>query len=209
VCLRKPTCQTSAFLAANRRNAQKCTGPRTVRGKAGSSLNALKHGKYARHLSAKLLAAGDRGGAALYARVCEEIKLAFRVADPRMDAQVERLANAVVGTARRAGVLGTKPESPLLSASLGPRSWSHSRFTISDPWSRTGLVYWVQLKGFWNRDRLFASMLSKAPTREPPLREMLEHRLRHRVFRLRRPSFWELEKWRAGKKRSQKTGFRI
>jgi len=31
-------------LAANRRNAQKCTGPRTARGKAQSRLNALRDG---------------------------------------------------------------------------------------------------------------------------------------------------------------------
>ena len=200
MCLRKPPSRTSTFLAANRRNAQKCTGPRTVRGKARSSLNALKHGKYARHLSAKLLASGDRGSAALYARICEEIKLTFRVADPRMEDQVERLANAVFGTARRAGVLGTKPESPLLSANLGPRSWSYSRFAIHDPWSRTGLVYWVQRKKFWTCERVYGAMLTNAPAGEPPLRQMLEHRLRRRVFRLRRPSIWELERWRAKKK---------
>ena len=36
--------------AANRRNAQKSTGPRTPQGRAASSLNALKHGLTARHL---------------------------------------------------------------------------------------------------------------------------------------------------------------
>jgi hypothetical protein len=35
---------TAAQINANRLNAQKSTGPRTVEGKAASSLNALKHG---------------------------------------------------------------------------------------------------------------------------------------------------------------------
>ena len=41
VSLRKSPTQTPARLAANRRNAQKSTGPRTARGKAQSRLNAL------------------------------------------------------------------------------------------------------------------------------------------------------------------------
>ncbi len=36
--------------AANRRNAQESTGPRTPQGRAASRLNALKHGLTARHL---------------------------------------------------------------------------------------------------------------------------------------------------------------
>ena len=35
---------TAAQITANRANAQKSTGPRTVEGKSASSLNALKHG---------------------------------------------------------------------------------------------------------------------------------------------------------------------
>ena len=37
-------------IAANRRNAKKSTGPRTARGKAVSSRNAVKHGLYCRDL---------------------------------------------------------------------------------------------------------------------------------------------------------------
>lgn len=212
MCLRKSPSRTSSFLAANRRNAQKCTGPRSVMGKARSSLNALKHCKYAHRLPEKLLAAGYCDRAALYTHICEEIKSAFRVADHRMDSQVEQLANAVFGTARRAGVFGTKPECPVLSASLGPRSWSYSRFAIRDPWSRTGLVYWAQRKRFWTLERVFKATLSRAPAKKPPLRQMLEQRLRHRVYRMRRPSIWEMVKWREKRKktgvRSQETGVR-
>jgi hypothetical protein len=44
VSLRKSPTLTPALLAANRRNAQKSTGPRTARGKAWSRLNSLCHG---------------------------------------------------------------------------------------------------------------------------------------------------------------------
>jgi hypothetical protein len=42
--LLKPRVITPARLAANRRSAQKSTGPRTARGKAQSRLNGLRHG---------------------------------------------------------------------------------------------------------------------------------------------------------------------
>ena len=38
---------TEKKLAANRKNAQKSTGPKTPEGKQASRLNALKHGAYA------------------------------------------------------------------------------------------------------------------------------------------------------------------
>ncbi len=41
---------SEAKLAANRRNAQKSTGPRTAAGKKSSSQNARKHGMFARSL---------------------------------------------------------------------------------------------------------------------------------------------------------------
>lgn len=42
--LRKSPTLTPARLAANRRNAQKSTGPRTTRGKAQSRMNSLRAG---------------------------------------------------------------------------------------------------------------------------------------------------------------------
>ncbi|MGA3326428.1 MAG: hypothetical protein ABSF45_18305 [Terriglobia bacterium] len=44
--LLKPRPMTPARIAACRRNALKSTGPRTERGKAQSSLNALRSGRY-------------------------------------------------------------------------------------------------------------------------------------------------------------------
>jgi hypothetical protein len=42
--LRKPLTMTPARIEANRRNAEKSTGPRTARGKAQSRMNGLRDG---------------------------------------------------------------------------------------------------------------------------------------------------------------------
>jgi hypothetical protein len=44
--LRKSPTLTDSALEANRRNAQKSTGPRTLRGKAQSGMNALRTGQF-------------------------------------------------------------------------------------------------------------------------------------------------------------------
>ncbi len=210
MCLRRSPARTLAFLKANRHNALKCTGPRTVRGKARASLNALKHGQYARKLGAILLAAGERGGAAFHAQVCRDIAFAFRVSTPQAGAQVERYANTVYTLARRAGVFGTKPECPLYSARLGPRSISYSRFAIHDWRQGVGLVYWVQRRRFWSLGRVFRALVFKEAEEEPPLRQSLESRLRRRVFRLRLPGLWQWQafcrKTRAGKRWNRAPG---
>lgn len=59
--LRKSPTMTPAGLDANRRNAQKSTGPRTARGKAQTSMNGLKTGRRSsrhRELIIALLNAG-------------------------------------------------------------------------------------------------------------------------------------------------------
>lgn len=57
---------TPAALAARRANALKSTGPRTARGKAWSCLNALRHGRRARHLRARIERTGDKQALCLY-----------------------------------------------------------------------------------------------------------------------------------------------
>ena len=52
--LRKRPTVTPAMLAANRANAQKSTGPRTVEDKNGVVLHALKDGRQARNLRENL-----------------------------------------------------------------------------------------------------------------------------------------------------------
>jgi hypothetical protein len=46
MCLRKSPLRTAALLAANRANAARSTGPRTLRGKRASAWNALRHGRF-------------------------------------------------------------------------------------------------------------------------------------------------------------------
>jgi len=71
--LRKSPTRTPAFLAANRANPQKCTGPRTPEGKTPVALNALHHGLKARsflsHLAKSRRASEEFNGLyrALYA----------------------------------------------------------------------------------------------------------------------------------------------
>jgi len=195
VCLRQSPTRTPAFLAANRHNSQKCTGPRTPAGKARSSLNALKHGRYARGLPSKLLAAGYRDGAALCSRALGDIRANFRPLDRSQQRRAEQLANGVFCMASRAGVFGTKPECPLFSATLGPQSPSLFPIRIHDPWNRVGLVYWVQRKAFWNLKKLLGAVFGNAPVKEPPLRQSLEGRIRRRVFRMKRPSLWDQQKY--------------
>ena len=71
--LRKSPTRTPAFLAANRANPQKCTGPRTPEGKTPVALNALHHGLKARsffsHLTKSRRASEEFNGLyrALYA----------------------------------------------------------------------------------------------------------------------------------------------
>ena len=48
------TVATAAQIEANRRNAQKSTGPKTERGKARAKLNAIKHGLTARTIMSVL-----------------------------------------------------------------------------------------------------------------------------------------------------------
>ena len=68
----------------------------------------------------------------------------------------------------RAELRGTKPECPLFSVGLGPRSLSYSRFEISGPRNRVGMVNWeqrrrVQLPGT-KTERNLSTTLSRRRT---------------------------------------------
>ena len=64
--LRKSPTRAPAFLAANRANAQKCTGPRTPEGKTRVALNALRHGlkagSFFSHFAKSRRASGEVNG---------------------------------------------------------------------------------------------------------------------------------------------------
>jgi len=195
--LRKSPTRTEAFLAANRRNALKSTGPRTAQGKARSCLNALKHGRYAKRLPETLTAAGDRGGAVLYQKVRQEIGTAFRTPpnDPWENRQLDWLTAKVWCLARTAGVNGRKPRSPMFSQKLGPLSRSLFLFRIKDRRRRIGMVYWVQRKRWWTMKRVMEAVGNRFPAEPPTLGEALQEKLRHRVYRIGRPGFYERQRY--------------
>ncbi len=109
MALRKSPTRTLAFLAANRANALKSTGPRTPQGKARSCLNALKDGRYARNLSRRLARAGERSSAELLVRMRSAICAGFGGATPSGRLRAESLASQVWCRARVAWGSGTKP----------------------------------------------------------------------------------------------------
>jgi hypothetical protein len=185
--LRKSPARTPKFLAANRRNAKKSTGPRTQEGKAVSALNALKHGGYALQLPEKLQATGHRGSAELYHRVRREIADTFatwRTLDSR---QLDQLAAQVWLMARRAGLLGRKPESLILPSTSGRPGKPPFQVRMQSPGGRVALVYWVQRKKHGSKEKLIGSLTAGETLGEPPLRVETESKLRRRVVGLLTP----------------------
>jgi hypothetical protein len=194
--LRKSPTRTEAFLAANRRNAQKCTGPRTPEGKARSSLNNLKHGRYAKRLPETLEAAGFRSGAALYHQIRSEITTAFKPKDSVEVRQIERVTRMVWCLAWRAGVLGSKPQSTLLLSDSRSLSRPLLLIRMKNHWLRIGMVYWVQRKRYWTMKRLYRDFASGQRPPAPTVGQALESKLRKRTFRLARPGLLERMRYR-------------
>jgi len=158
MCLRKSPARTPAFLSANRRNAQKCTGPKTRAGKARSSLNALKHGAYAGRLPKRLDAAGMADGLALWKAAYQTISTSFQVETDRQREQARWFANRVFALGWRASLFGTKPECGLFSERLASRSLALFPIRIHERYSRTGLTFWIQRKGYWTLPKLVAAV---------------------------------------------------
>jgi hypothetical protein len=184
--LRKSPTRTEAFLAANRRNAQKCIGPRTPEGKARVSLNALKNG---RCLPEKLKATGYRSAATLYAQIRSEVVATFEVEDPVEMKQAERVTALVWTMVWRAGILGCKPQSDLFCSVSKPLSHHESpiHFRIKDHRRRIGLVFWVQRRRYWTVERLVMDMTGAGPVPMPVVGQVMEGKLRKLAFRLGRP----------------------
>ena len=103
--LRRSPCLTPESLAARRANALKSTGPRTPRGKARVSFNALKNGKYAARsarLRERLIRAGYERQEELYGRIRSKIAQTFGTPDRTRRQDADRLANVVWCRATRA-----------------------------------------------------------------------------------------------------------
>ena len=99
--LRKSPRITPALLAANRRNAQRSTGPRTAAGKQNSKFNSLKHGGYAalEHHHQTMLALGE--DPKKFERLKRELAAALGPEDALSAAQLEYLAKLCWRRARR------------------------------------------------------------------------------------------------------------
>jgi hypothetical protein len=195
MALRKSPVRTTALLEANRRNARKSTGPRTLRGKARISLNALKHGRHARHLRESLSAAEDWGGEALYDNVRSRIAQGFSAHDPQFRRDVDRLTAWVwcfwAGRERRR----TKPESASFQRTNG-RSSIPFPIGIRDHIRRIGMVFWMQRRRYWTLARLNRMLGGEElPAGPPAAYEQLQAGLRFRVFRLARPGWRERERY--------------
>jgi hypothetical protein len=94
--LRRPPTVTPALLAANRANARKSTGPRTVEGKDRIVLNALKEGRHARDFGDNLRRAKSQGEAELFQWMLDQVRAAFRLHGWQEDERkAERLAQRV------------------------------------------------------------------------------------------------------------------
>jgi len=99
--LRKSPRMTPALLAANRRNAQRSTGPGTPAGKQNSKFNSLKHGGYAalEHHHQTMLALGE--DPEKFERLKRELAAALGPQDAPSAAQLEYLAKLCWRRARR------------------------------------------------------------------------------------------------------------
>ena len=61
------------------------------------------------------------------------------------------------------------------------------------------MVYWVQRRRYWTRKGFWKDWDNGKPIVIPTVGEMLEEKLRNRVYRLRRPGFLERVQYRLDK----------
>jgi hypothetical protein len=214
---------TVRSLAARRANALKSTGPRTPSGKARASLNALKHGRSmgpagrAPRFRERLLRAGCPQQEALYGGLRSCLAQAFGAQDPRSRRRVDQMAASAWCQAVGRRFFGTKLECALESRGQGSRVLLQEcrgpmRYRAEDNWRRIGIVFWVQHRRFLTTARLKRMLAGLEPLSVPGPNEGLESRVRCRVFRLRRPGYferlrygldrngapdWECELWRS------------
>jgi hypothetical protein len=159
VPLRRSPRLTPESLAARWANALKSTGPRTARGKARVSLNALKHGRYAARsarLRERLIQAGYRQQEILCGQIRSRIAQAFGAQNPASRRWADQCATKVWCLATRPkaqkGPQKTKLESPAESKAGTVRVRSHSRigrfrFGARDDWRRPWFVVHCRFTG--------------------------------------------------------------
>lgn len=198
------TSVTPRSLAARRANALKSTGPRSARGKARVSLNALKGGRFAAlagrsaRLRQQLLEAGHRQEEALYGAIRTRIAQAFGARTPEGRSVVDRLAIQVwcfaLGRRRQKTKLETPLESVIRTVRVSSeREIDLGRLMLRDPWTRVGLIFWRQRKRYYTMKRLEKRLLGLeepcevTQERKGASSRAYESALRSLVFRIRKP----------------------
>ena len=200
---------TPRSLAARRANALKSTGPRSPAGKARVSLNALKHGHdcgpagRSARLRERLLRAGYRREEALYSEIRSALGHAFGDEDARSSLRTDQMAAVAWCEATGRGTFGTKLECALESSAKGSRFLAQDsrrpprhglqplRYRGEDHWRRIGIAFWVQHRRYLTRERLMRALTGLETVAWPAPNEGLETRIRCRIFRLRRPGYFE------------------
>jgi hypothetical protein len=146
--LSRPRAMTPASLAASRANGAKGKGPRSVRGKHHSFMNALKHGRYSRNLLKNLDIAGRKDDLELLKHIRECVSYFLSPVTRGQQRETQKLARDIWGwvseqekmfEAKRRSLIGTMP-------------WwiaQPSRLRVRDGLGRTVISVTVGYQGRW------------------------------------------------------------
>ena len=216
--LRRSPALTPGSLAARRANALKSTGPRSPRGKARVSLNALKHGRAmgpagrAARFRERLLRAGYPCQEALYGGLRSCLAQALGARAPYWRRQADWFAAQAWCVAVGRDFFRTKLESPLDSVAKSSRVLAQDprearmrslrrppgfartlRYRAEDKYRRIGVALWIQRRRYLTAARVKRIMagFERFRIEEAAADAGLESRVRCLVFRLRRPGYFE------------------
>ncbi len=112
----------------------------------------------------------------------------------RLGSEALSFAAKVWLRARAMGVNGRKPRLAKFSKRSGPLPARLLLFRMVDERRRIGIVYWVQRKRYWTLARKLEVLAGIYPANVPTLGEALQDKLRHRVYRMRRPGLWQQQR---------------
>src|SRR6266571_6807893 len=137
---------TPAQIEANRRNAQKSTGPKTAQGRAVVSLNGLRHGLRA---ETAVLPFEDP---AEFAKLKQELQAEFRPEGIREQLVLDDLVLAA-WRLERARIYDTAVQARLFLSTHGPTSTMHSlgAMLVKDAREKKTLEYVMRMEGRFRR----------------------------------------------------------
>ena len=131
-----PLCKPKTFLAACRADGAKGKGPRTVRGKHHSFMNALKHGRYSRKFLKNLDLAGRKDDLELFKHIRECVFYFLAPVSRGEERETDLLARKIWGWVREQ----EKRFRANRRSVIVTMSWwmiAPSRLRIRDPQGRT------------------------------------------------------------------------